>query len=165
MNTLSSVSSTGIIGIFILLVAAVGLTRYSSTIGWPIARVGLARLEGFQNVGATPSRTLDAWLPAPEYLTKQSSCDTGKPAPYMSEPSSAYKGYTLLDSLKPIPEPRVASGPTSAQCYKKDYARTLEHSSFAQRTNNYIHGYPDSCSAPNHDLILDVYKPIETPFA
>lgn len=155
--------STGIVGLFILLVAAVGLTGYLRTTAWPIAHPGLARIEGF--LGSTPQRTLQDWLPAPEYLTKKSDCDTGKPAPYTAELAGAYNGYTLLDSLKPIAEPRVAAGPTSAQCYKKDYARTLERSSFAQRTNNYIHGYPDSCSAPNHDLILDVYKPLEVPGA
>lgn len=151
-----------IVGLFLLLVAAVGLTGYYRTTVWPIAHPGLARLEGFQD---TPRRTLQEWLPAPEYLTKKSECDTGKPALYEAEAAGAYKGYTLLDSLATLPEPRVAAGPTAAQCYKKDYARTLERSSFAQRTNNYIHGYPDSCSAPNHDLILDVYKPLQVPGA
>ena len=41
----------------------------------------------------------------------------------------------------------------------KDFGRLIERTgNFKQMTNNFEHGYPDSCSAPYHELILDVYK-------
>jgi hypothetical protein len=38
--------------------------------------------------------------------------------------------------------------------------------SYAQRTNNYLRTFPDSCSAPRHEFLLDFYdskkmKPIQ----
>jgi len=65
--------------------------------------------------------------------------------------------YALLPNPKK-PAPQVASGPTSQQCYEKDYQNTLDVlPSFRQMTNNYKHANGESCSAPNHDLILGIY--------
>jgi hypothetical protein len=69
------------------------------------------------------------------------------------------KNYELLDDIiKPTESTQVAVGPTAAKCYSIDYSHSLEKSSYAQRTNNYQHKRPDSCSAPNQDLILGFYK-------
>ena len=66
--------------------------------------------------------------------------------------------YALLGQpLKPSPQ--VAAGPTSEQCYKVDYQASLSLlPSFRQMTNNYKHKNGESCSAPNHDLILGLYQ-------
>lgn len=147
---------------------------------WPIARARLdatwamrpGASEGFQNptekasvyeFGYSMPAALKAWLPAPEVLTKPiggegGDCDILYSAGnYEAGVGKPYKSYDLLPNGKP--EPRVAHGPTSQRCYDVDWARGLERGgSYAQRTNNYIHGYPDSCSAPRHELILDFYK-------
>ena len=66
--------------------------------------------------------------------------------------------YALLgQTTKPFPQ--VAAGPTSEQCYKLDYQTSLSlQPSFRQMTNNYKHKNGESCSAPNHDLILGIYQ-------
>jgi len=66
--------------------------------------------------------------------------------------------YALLEQpLKAFPQ--VAAGPTSEQCYKVDYQTSLSlQPSFRQMTNNYKHKNGESCSAPNHDLILGIYQ-------
>lgn len=104
--------------------------------------------EGFMN--------LSQWLPESNALTSKRVCDFGA----SDVQRGPVRSYMLLEgNLKTLPEPRVAIGPTSEQCYGVDYSKTLELSSYAQRTNNYKHRAPDSCSAPNHDLILDFYAP------
>jgi hypothetical protein len=114
------------------------------------------------------SPKLKAWLPAPETVTKGSvgACPRvlldGKK--YEAGIGKPFKSYDLLDDwMTPKPEPRVAGGPTAQKCYEVDWARGLERAgSYAQRTNNYQHGYPDSCSAPYHELILNYYEPKPT---
>ena len=121
---------------------------------WPVARAAVSatwpmRPEGFANM------TLEQWLPAPEVLTNTTNDST----PALYEIGLKLKNYDLLnDTLESKMELRIANGPTAQKCYNVDYAKTLERSSHAQRTNNYIHKNPESCSAPNHDLILDFYK-------
>ena len=64
--------------------------------------------------------------------------------------------YALL-SL-PTKNDSVAVGPTSEQCYKTDYGAGLAlYPKYRQMTNNYKHKNGESCSAPNHDLILGMY--------
>jgi len=101
--------------------------------------------EGFMN--------LSQWLPDANALTVKQDCDSS------AVQTGPVRSYMLLEGdLEALPEPRVALGPTSEQCYKVDYSRTLELSSYAQRTNNYKHKNPENCSAPNHDLVLDFYR-------
>lgn len=129
---------------------------------WPVARARLAAtwpmrpsVEGFANM------SLKEWLPVPEVLTKPTVGDCPgnliNAAGYDS--GLVIKNYDLLsDRLQPKLESRTAIGPTSEKCYGMDYSKNLELSSYAQRTNNYIHKDPESCSAKNHDLILGFYK-------
>jgi hypothetical protein len=49
---------------------------------------------------------------------------------------------------------------SSEVCYREDAAEPLKKTrNFLQRTNNYPRTYPDSCSAPNHELIGTFYAP------
>lgn len=167
-----------ILGILILLAIIFAMCRYQVQNAWPIARPALkatwpmhpGATEGFADAQGITTPELKAWLPAPEVLTKsngaeetQQMLDTA--APYEAGIGKPFKSYDLLPDGKP--EPRVAVGPTSQECYAVDWARGLERAgSYAQRTNNYIHGYPDSCSAPQHDLVLNFYKerPMNAPY-
>lgn len=106
--------------------------------------------EGFMN--------LNQWLPTADSVSGVQDCGAGGAAPV--DPDK-FKSFDLLGGG--LKEPRVAKGPTAEQCYKMDYKRSLERAgSYGQRTNNYVHKYPDSCSAWNHDLILNFYpsKPV-----
>jgi len=148
-----------LVGIIILFQA---IESYQLDYSWPVARHGLSAtwpmkpsVEGFANM------SLKEWLPVPEVLTKPSVGD----CPGTLNNSAGYDGglaiknYDLLsDVLQPKLEARIAVGPTSEKCYGMDYSKTLELSSYAQRTNNYIRKTPESCGAKNHDLILDFYQ-------
>ena len=162
--------AVSVLALFTLLIIICGVMFYQvRRSAWPVARarieatwpMGPGHIEGFADM-----MTLQQWLPAPESLTVKTVCP---PTQLGGEDYGGLKtlgqSYDLLPGGKP--EPRVAAGPTSQQCYEVDWARGLERAgSYAQRTNNYKHGYPDSCSAPNHDLILDFYKekPMEGPY-
>lgn len=78
------------------------------------------------------------------------------------EPDNAYlssprEPYNLLNGwLAPA---TTQLHPTSEQCYSLDFQKRLEPAgSYRQMTNNYKRGDPDSCSAPDHDLVLGFYK-------
>jgi hypothetical protein len=148
-----------IIGIIILFYAA---ESYQKASQWPIARSMVKATwpmrpgkEGFANM------TLKQWLPAPEVVAVPSVGEY--PVSLMNaaeyEVGLKLKNYDLLsDTLEPNLNIRGATGPTSKKCYDVNYSKSLELSSHAQRTNNYIHKNGESCSAHNHDLILNLYK-------
>jgi hypothetical protein len=167
----------GVVSIFLVIVLLLALSQAQLAWTFPVVRARLnatwpmypdASAEGFADLQSAQGITtpeLEKWLPAPESLTKPAGTDCPNnlysAGPYEAGVGKPFKSYDLLsDWLKGKPEPRVAEGPTAQACYKVDWARQLElGGTYAQRTNNYQHGYPDSCSAPNHDLVLDFYIP------
>lgn len=51
---------------------------------------------------------------------------------------------------------------TSQTCYKSDIGESLKKTrNYLQRTNNYVHKHPDSCSAPNHEFVGTFYNPFD----
>ena len=51
---------------------------------------------------------------------------------------------------------------TSERCYRSDIGESLKLTrNYLQRTNNYQRSHPDSCSAPNHELIGTFYTPFD----
>jgi hypothetical protein len=51
---------------------------------------------------------------------------------------------------------------TQQQCFEQDGTRLPEKlGDYSQRTNNYKHTYPDSCSAPYKELVGSFYAPRE----
>jgi hypothetical protein len=66
----------------------------------------------------------------------------------------------LADEFKTDNLPPGSIGTVNSKsCFMKDFGRLIERTgNYKQMTNNFEHGYPDSCSAPYHELILDVYK-------
>ena len=67
----------------------------------------------------------------------------------------------LLKDVVQVPRPLNNFGSlTQQQCYEQDGNRMVERvSDFTQRTNNYKHTYPDSCSAPFKELVGSFYYP------
>jgi hypothetical protein len=59
-------------------------------------------------------------------------------------------------------EPRVkesVSCVNSRSCYATNFERTIEKTgNYNQLTNNYKRKYPDSCSSPLQELVLNFYK-------
>jgi len=68
--------------------------------------------------------------------------------------------YHLLSDLLPPPrEKESISCVNSRSCYAVDFDRMVSKTgTFRQMTNNYKRGYPDSCSSPYQELVLNFYK-------
>ena len=68
--------------------------------------------------------------------------------------------YHLLSDM--ISPPRIKesiSCVNSRSCYAVDFDRMVSKTgNFRQFTNNYKRGYPDSCSSPYQELVLNFYK-------
>jgi hypothetical protein len=68
--------------------------------------------------------------------------------------------YHLLNDI--ISKPRdteALSCVNSRSCYATDFERIISKTgNYRQLTNNYKRGYPDSCSAPYQELVLNFYK-------
>lgn len=68
--------------------------------------------------------------------------------------------YHLLgDEMAPPRVNETISCVNSRSCYASDFERMVSKTgTFRQMTNNYKRGYPDSCSAPYQELVLNFYK-------
>ena len=68
----------------------------------------------------------------------------------------------LKDSIEVTRPFNVVGTLTQQQCYEQDGNRIPERlGDYTQRTNNYVHTYPDSCSAPFKELVGSFYAPRE----
>lgn len=74
-------------------------------------------------------------------------------------PAPIPEDYELLsDVLKSTPDSGI-SCVNSRSCYATNFERLQEKTgNFRQFTNNFKHGYPDSCSSPFQELVLTFYK-------
>ena len=64
-----------------------------------------------------------------------------------------------LDNTRPY---NIIGTLTQQACYEQDGHRVPEKlGDYSQRTNNYVHTYPDSCSAPYKELVGSFYTPRE----
>jgi len=65
--------------------------------------------------------------------------------------------HLLADELTPMES--GISCVNSRSCYATDFERLQQKTgNFRQFTNNYKHGYPDSCSSPFQELMLSFYE-------
>jgi len=75
--------------------------------------------------------------------------------------------YHLLgDEFSPPRENETISCVNSRSCYASDFNRLVSKTgNYRQSTNNYKREYPDSCSAPYQELVLNFYKvdPFDVP--
>lgn len=74
---------------------------------------------------------------------------------------------TIVENAKlkamPLQQARANWGEmTSEKCYRSDIGESLRKTrNYLQRTNNYQHSHPDSCSAPNHEFVGTFYTPFD----
>ena len=67
--------------------------------------------------------------------------------------------HLLEDTMKPPRVTESISCVNSRSCYATDFNAAIEKTgNFRQLTNNYKRGYPDSCSSPFQELVLNFYK-------
>ena len=71
--------------------------------------------------------------------------------------------YHLLNGILSNAPTDTIGSLTACACNATDFeARTNLTGNYLQRTNNYIHSYPDNCSGPLHDFTMAFYQP-QTP--
>jgi hypothetical protein len=80
------------------------------------------------------------------------------PDEYIQNNSEQY--HLLKDVLPPIShDAGTTCNVNSRNCRMTDFGKLLEPTgNFRQMTNNYKHGYPDSCLSPFQEFILSFYK-------
>lgn len=89
--------------------------------------------------------------------------------PNTPSPAHLYNNqpYHLLeDEFAPPREKEAISCVNSRSCYATDFNRLISKTgNYRQLTNNYKREYPDSCSAPYQELVLNFYKvsPFDVP--
>jgi len=108
------------------------------------ARYYFQHMEGFETMDASESNPIMDYAP-----------DTPSPAEvYNNQP------YHLLSDMMSVPRTKESiSCVNSRSCYATDFGRMLEKTgTFRQLTNNYKRNYPDSCTAPTQELVLNFYK-------
>ncbi len=67
--------------------------------------------------------------------------------------------HLLNDEFVPPREKETISCVNSRSCYAVNFDRMVDKvGNYRQLTNNYQRGYPDSCSAPYQELVLNFYK-------
>jgi hypothetical protein len=67
--------------------------------------------------------------------------------------------HLLSDEMLPPRVTESISCVNSRSCYATDFERMVSKTgTYRQMTNNYKRGYPDSCSAPYQELVLNFYK-------
>jgi hypothetical protein len=65
----------------------------------------------------------------------------------------------LLDRPAILGNMQKISHIDSQKCYEMDYAAASNKvGNYVQKTNNYMHGYPDSCSGTRQELITAFYQ-------
>ena len=108
------------------------------------------------------------YLGDPRFTAEGFASGKSEPSDY-SEPSKLSPdvkedgpAHLLKDKIE-ITRPLNMFGTlTQQQCYEQDGIHITEVlGDYNQRTNNYVHTYPDSCSAPYKELVGSFYAPRE----
>jgi hypothetical protein len=135
------------ITLWVILIGVLAALSYMASSSNPIVRPRLERIEPFQNSTSKSDVPNGGAVPA-----------TNSISPATLTLQNPREPYNLLNGVLP-PSDAPAPSPSSAACYDADFQKRLERTgNYRQLTNNYKRGVPDSCSAPNHDLVMGFYK-------
>ena len=120
--------------------------------------------EGFENLNDRPAEVA-AEGEEQQSLLKAKVGSEGAVLEYPPEtpgPADLYNNqpyHLLADQMAPPREKEALSCVNSRSCYATDFDRMVSKTgNYRQMTNNYKRGYPDSCSAPYQELVLNFYK-------
>jgi len=118
--------------------------------------------EGFENLNDRPANVESEEIGSllkPQ--TKQESPVLDYP-PDSPGPAALYNNdpyHLLADEMAPPRVKETISCVNSRSCYATDFERMVSKTgNYRQMTNNYKRGYPDSCSAPYQELVLNFYQ-------
>jgi len=106
----------------------------------------------------------ELWKEIPRTPFLETETPTGHSDTTVLSPGSSSASYLAL-SLPPMGTEQARArfgGITSQICLGQDASEALKPvHNYLQRTNNYKRDHPDSCSAPNHELIGTFYLPAD----
>jgi hypothetical protein len=69
------------------------------------------------------------------------------------------QSYSLLNGVLPLKDKQIQGTLNSQSCYDNDFNTRLEKvGNYIQRTNNYRHKDPESCSSPFQEFVTAYYK-------
>lgn len=89
----------------------------------------------------------------------QGTKEASRLSPDINEQGPAHSLKDKIEISRPYNEVGTL---TQQQCFEQDGNRIPEIlGDYNQRTNNYVHTYPDSCSAPFKELVGAFYAPRE----
>jgi hypothetical protein len=98
----------------------------------------------------------------PKYVNMTEENPLMEYRPGTGEPADVYNDtpYHLLQDTMQQPRTKESiSCVNSRSCYATDFQRMTEKTgNFRQMTNNYKRNYPDSCTSPMQELVLNFYK-------
>ena len=141
-----------------------------SFIVFAIALYGLSHINKFRlHEGFQPIEDLNNnrfWFKDWKEATFKGQVPVGAPERDQLSPGDAFSVSTeklLSPVLTPLGVLEAEAGwdrTTSQVCYQTDAGEVLKKTrNFLQRTNNYPRSYPDSCSAPFHEMVGTFYAP------
>jgi hypothetical protein len=116
------------------------------------------RIERFANPAGVPQELFAATIPPVGGVAGAGGLSPADAASAASE--------KLLAATVPAMDTAAAEANwgqmTSEKCYRTDIGESLKKTrNYLQRTNNYAHAHPDSCSAPNHEFVGTFYNPFD----
>ena len=119
--------------------------------------------ENFENLNDKPAAYIDDSEDS-SLLAKKVESETPvmEFAPDTPGPADLYNNqpyHLLADEMGQPRDKESLSCVNSRSCYATDFQRMIDKTgNFRQMTNNYKRSYPDSCSAPYQELVLNFYK-------
>ena len=139
--------------------------RSALTIGLLMFGVALVLLYFYTNY----ARASEGFLNVPESLFVPQVTPGGAEEKSALAPGTAFnQGTEKLVESAALPVMSIAEADenwgkmTSERCYRTDIGESLKKTrNFLQRTNNYPHQHPDSCSAYYHEMVGTFYKPFD----
>ena len=145
----------------VLTIDAAGFTNYIAHYA-PKSQKGWWKQQGWERFGYP---TYSYWEtfdnPAPVNPEKKEDVILEFPpdTPSPTNLSSTVPYHLLEDEFAAPRQIESISNVNSRSCYAADFQRMVEKTgNYRQLTNNYKRGYPDSCSAPTQELVLNFYK-------
>jgi|UniRef100_A0A6C0DYV0 hypothetical protein len=120
--------------------------------------------EGYENLNDRPAE-VSAESEQQASLLTRSLGDEGPVMEFPPDtpgPADLYNNqpyHLLADEMSPPRVKETISCVNSRSCYATDFERMVSKTgNYRQFTNNYKRNYPDSCSAPTQELVLNFYK-------
>ena len=120
--------------------------------------------EAFENLNDRPAEIEDESEQQAALLSRKVGSESSimEFPPDTPGPADLYNNqpyHLLSDEMAPPRVNETISCVNSRSCYATDFQRMVDKTgNFRQMTNNFKRGYPDSCSAPSQELVLNFYK-------